>query len=277
MGRAMARVLLGQGHRVTVWNRTPQRAAEVVEHGAILAGSAAEAVAASPATILSLTDYRAMYDVLGTTGDVLAGRVMINLSSDTPTATREAADWIAKRGGTLLAGGIMVPAPAIGTSSSYVFYSGPHEVFTSMEPMLSRIGRADYVGIDPALAQVHYQAQLALFLTGLSGYLQAAAMLDAAGVPPDCYRPYALEAIALIGVMLDEKVDTELARRHYPGELSTATMMGATAAHIVDTAREAGIDDVLPLAIRSHYERAVAAGHGADNWTTLWEVVRRPG
>ena len=29
-------------------------------------------------------------------------------------------------------------------------------------------------------------------------------------------------------------------------------------------------------AIRSHYERAIAAGHGADSWTGLIEIVQAP-
>jgi 3-hydroxyisobutyrate dehydrogenase-like beta-hydroxyacid dehydrogenase len=52
-------------------------------------------------------------------------------------------------------------------------------------------------------------------------------------------------------------------------------MMGATADHIVAASTEAGLDAVLPEAVKSLYDRAIAAGHGSDNWTSLYEVITR--
>jgi hypothetical protein len=49
---------------------------------------------------------------------------------------------------------------------------------------------------------------------------------------------------------------------------------GATADHIVTTSEDSGVDATLPRAIRSQYDRASAAGHGSDNWTALYEVIR---
>lgn len=97
MGRAMTGALLDAGHPVTVWNRTASRADGVVARGAVLAASPAEAVRASEVVVLSLTDYQAMYDVLGPVED-LSGTVLVNLSSDSPETTRAAAAWAARRG-----------------------------------------------------------------------------------------------------------------------------------------------------------------------------------
>jgi 3-hydroxyisobutyrate dehydrogenase-like beta-hydroxyacid dehydrogenase len=57
MGRAMVTTLMKAGHPVTVWNRTPSRAAELVRAGAALAPTPSDAVKASKLVILSLTDY----------------------------------------------------------------------------------------------------------------------------------------------------------------------------------------------------------------------------
>ncbi len=73
MGQAMTRTLLAVGHPVTVWNRTAGRADGVVSDGATLAATPREAVEASGLVILSLTDYQAMYDVLGSSTTSLAG------------------------------------------------------------------------------------------------------------------------------------------------------------------------------------------------------------
>jgi 3-hydroxyisobutyrate dehydrogenase-like beta-hydroxyacid dehydrogenase len=50
-------------------------------------------------------------------------------------------------------------------------------------------------------------------------------------------------------------------------------MMGATADHIVGASTEAKLDLALPQAVKSLYDRAIAAGRGGETWTTLYEVI----
>lgn len=96
----------------------------------------------------------------------------------------------------------------------------------------------------------------------------------AEGADPARLVPFAKEVSGLAASYLDETV-TQTRARTYPGDLSTATMMGATAEHILQACRDAGVDPALPEAVKSQYDRAIAAGHGGDNWTSLWEVVAK--
>jgi 3-hydroxyisobutyrate dehydrogenase-like beta-hydroxyacid dehydrogenase len=276
MGRAMVTTLMHAGHAVIVWNRTQSRAVELVTAGATLALTPADAVMASKLVILSLTDYRAMYDVLGGSSGALVGKVLVNLSSDTPEASREAAAWAGEHGASFLTGGVMVPAPMIGTEAAYVYYSGPEALLREHDSVLRLIGTPRYVGQDPGLAQVWYQAQLTVFLTALSGLLQAAALVSAAGVPVGSFLPEALDTISGIAAMLEggQELANNLETGVHPGDLSTVLMMGATAEHIVRTSETLGIDVGMPEALKSHYDRAIAAGHGNHNWTALYEVIK---
>jgi 3-hydroxyisobutyrate dehydrogenase-like beta-hydroxyacid dehydrogenase len=276
MGRAMVTTLLKAGHPVTVWNRTPSRAADLVTAGARLAPTPTDAVMASKLVILSLTDYAAMYDILGGSREALAGRVLVNLSSDTPTASREAAAWAAEHGASFLTGGVMVPAPMVGSEAAYVYYSGPEALLREHDPVLRLLGAPRYVGQDPGLAQLWYQAQLTVFLTALSGLLQATALVNAAGVPVGSFLPDALDTFRDIPVMLEggHELARSLETGVHPGDLSTVLMMGATAEHIVRTSEALGIDIRMPEAVKSHYDRAIAAGHGTQNWTALYEVIK---
>jgi 3-hydroxyisobutyrate dehydrogenase-like beta-hydroxyacid dehydrogenase len=282
MGQAMVRVLLAAGHPVTVWNRTPSRAADVVAAGATLATTPVEAVQRSRLVILSLTDYQAMYDILGpaldVAADALRGGVVANLSSDTPEASRRASSWAAGHGARFITAGVMVPAPLVGAHGAYVYYSGDREAFAEHEATLRLIGAPRYVGEDAALAQLYYQAQLTVILTALSGLLQATALVDSAGVSPREFVPEAFATLADIAEMSGGGDETarQLDSGSHPGNLATAVMMGATADHIVAACEAAGIDVALPLAVKSHYDRAIAAGHGQDNWTSLFEVIKRP-
>jgi 3-hydroxyisobutyrate dehydrogenase-like beta-hydroxyacid dehydrogenase len=170
----------------------------------------------------------------------------------------------------------MVPAPVVGTPGASVLYSGPAEVFQAYEDVLRVIGEPRYLGADPGLAQLFYQAYLDVFLTALSGLLHATALVTASGVPAARFLPSALEFLALTPAMVGD--GAEIARRvdtgDHPGALSTARMMGATADHVVRTAAASGVDTGLAEAVRSQYDRAIAAGHGSDGWTALYEVIR---
>ncbi|MCI2418482.1 NAD(P)-binding domain-containing protein [Saccharopolyspora sp. K220] len=274
MGQAMVDALLTGGHPVTVWNRTASRADGVVARGAVRAATPAEAVRASELVILSLTDYQAMHDILGPVED-LSGRVIVNLSSDTPEQTREAAKWAAQRGAEFITGGVMVPAPLVGQESAYVFYSGPRETFEAHAKTLRLIGKPNYVGADPGMAQLYYQAQLDIFLTSLSAFLHATALVGSAGVSAQEFLPWAVDNFNMIAHYLPQAAQ-QIDNDEHPGDLSTATMMGATAAHILAASQTAGIDVELPRAIKAHYDRAIAAGRGADNWTRLIDGIREP-
>ncbi|MEU8962260.1 NAD(P)-binding domain-containing protein [Streptomyces sp. NPDC048491] len=277
MGQAMTRTLLGAGHPVTVWNRTAGRAADVVAEGATLAATPAEAVEASDLVILSLTDYRAMYDILDGAAASLTGRTLVNLSSDTPDRTREAAAWAAGHGARFLTGGVMVPAPMIGTEASHVYFSGQEGALEAHRAELALLGAPRYLGEEPGLAQMMYQAQLTVFLSALSALMHATAMLGSAGMKAAQALPELLGSTDAIGAILraGERVPgTALDAGEHPGDLSTVTMMGATADHIVETSTSLGLDLALPLAVRAHYRHAIENGHGGDNWTRIIDGIR---
>ncbi|MEU7080645.1 NAD(P)-binding domain-containing protein [Streptomyces sp. NPDC046409] len=279
MGRAMTRTLLTAGHPVTVWNRTAGRAGGLVEDGATLAATPRDAIEASGLVLLSLTDYQAMYDVLDGATASLAGRTLVNLSSDTPERTREAAAWAAGHGAAFLTGGVMVPAPMVGTEAAHVYYSGPEEVMRARRDTLALLGTPRYLGEDPGLAQLMYQAQLAVFLTALSGLMHATAMLGAAGMKAEEVLPELLSMADSTGDILragEENPGAALDAGEHPGDLSTVTMMGATSDHIVEASTSLGLDLALPRAVQAHYRRAIEDGHGGDNWTRIIDGIRAP-
>lgn len=281
MGQAMVHTLLAAGYPVTVWNRTASRAEPLVAAGARLASSPAEAVASSDLVILSLTDYQAMYDILSTAESALGGRTIVNLSSDSPGATREAAAWADGHGAHFIAGGVMTPARTVGTESAYVFYSGPESVFEANAPVLRHIGEPRFLGADVGLAQLYYLAHMDVFLTTLASVVHATALVTASGVDAAEFAPEAIRMVLETGQMLAAKAETgmhlgeNLDAGHHPGEQATAAMMGATADHIVSATKASGVDLALPEAVKSLYDRTIAAGHGKDSWTAMYEIMKR--
>ncbi|MFC8592074.1 NAD(P)-binding domain-containing protein [Streptomyces atroolivaceus] len=83
MGQALAGAFLKAGHPTIVWNRTSSKADQLVAQGARLAPTLGDAFEACSLTIICVTDYPALYELLGA-GDVeLDGTMLINLTSGT--------------------------------------------------------------------------------------------------------------------------------------------------------------------------------------------------
>ena len=274
MGRAMAGAYLDAGYDVTVWNRTATRADELVARGAVRAATVEEALAANEVVVLSLTAYAAMYAVLEPASAALAGRVLVNLSSDTPERAREGAAWAVGHGARHLTGGVQTPPSGIGSPEFDTFYSGPRDLFERYEDVLKVITGTDYRGEDPGLAALYYQLQMDLFWTTLTAWLHTLALADANGISPSEITPYAAQTLGGMGQFLDFYTPRIEAGRH-SGDVERISMAVASMEHVVHTARDAGVDPALPAAVLGAFRRASAEGYAEDSLTRLFEVFGR--
>ena len=106
MGAPMARNLLKAGFRVTVHNRTRSKEAELVLEGAIAASSPREAAEASEVVISMVADSPDVQQVILGSGGVIEaareGLTVIDMSTISPSVTREIAAELAKRGANML-------------------------------------------------------------------------------------------------------------------------------------------------------------------------------
>jgi 3-hydroxyisobutyrate dehydrogenase len=89
MGRALADRLLDDSHEVSVWNRTPGRAAELQERGARVLGSVDDVHEESDAVLLCLADDRSTLDVATPKGEARASwaqTLVVNTATVAPDA-----------------------------------------------------------------------------------------------------------------------------------------------------------------------------------------------
>ncbi|WP_306332272.1 NAD(P)-dependent oxidoreductase [Streptomyces sp. KL118A] len=274
MGQAMAAAYLDRGYRVTLWNRTPSRADALVERGAILAESVESALLANELVILSLTDFDAMYAILGSAEGAIAGRTLVNLSSDTPEKARAGARWVTERGGVHLTGGVLCPPPLIGTPDTSTFYSGPREAYDRHRAALEVItGKSDHRGEDQGLAALMYQLNMAIFWPAMIAFWQTAAVAGAHGLTAQEIAPYVTENFAGMGHFVDFYASRIDAGNH-AGDVDRTAMGLASMEHVVHTAADAGVDTAFPEAVHDIFRRVVAAGHGADSFSRAVELMR---
>ncbi|MDX3375996.1 NAD(P)-binding domain-containing protein [Streptomyces sp. ME02-6991-2A] len=276
MGRAMAAVLLDRGYAVALWNRTASRADDLVARGAVLAPSPAEAVAASEAVVISLTDYAAVYAVLEPAAPALDGRVLLNLTSATPEEARAGARWAAGHGAVQLTGGVNSPPSGIGQPESSTFYSGPREVFDRHRPLLEALtGRADHQGEDPGHAALLYQIGVGMFWTSMLSYWQAVALARANGLTAADILPHAddtANSLTQFFAFYTGRVDAG----EHTGDVDRLAMGMASVEHVLRTNADAGVDTALPAAVVEVFRRGMEAGYGTDSFSALVEVLGKP-
>jgi len=276
MGSALGHALLRDGHDVTVWNRTAARTAPLQAEGAVAATSVADAITASPVTLICLRDSAAVEDLLGRHPDAIRGRAIINLSSSTPDEARRIGQHVTANGGAYLDGAVMVPTPLVGHDDALVIFSGDRTVLDQYRPQLASLaGRLDWLGDDPGLAAVHDLGMLDLYLTGMAGFLHAAALVQAEGVRLDQFLPY---AIAITDVLRDTlaPLADEVGARHYPGDEDTTEMELRVAEHILGASGAKGVGLAVPRLVHDLLADAIASGYGASGFASIYEQFAAP-
>ncbi|MFG3438979.1 NAD(P)-dependent oxidoreductase [Nonomuraea sp. NPDC047897] len=188
MGRALAGALLEAGHEVTVWNRTPGRAGDLVARGAREASSVMEAIEAGDLTVVCLLDDASVRETLAPVVPKLAGGTLVNLTSGSVRQARELAGWFEGYGVRFLSGGIMAVPSTVGTEGAFILYSGPRDVFDQVAPALGPLGRPQWVGEDPGFAALYDMAALSGMYGMSAGAAHAVALVHAEGGDMEAFR-----------------------------------------------------------------------------------------
>ncbi|MEV4001159.1 NAD(P)-binding domain-containing protein [Actinomadura sp. NPDC049753] len=274
MGQALARAFLKAGHPVTVWNRTASKADPLVAAGARLAPTVGDALRSGPLAIICLTDYQAVHEVLDTSEP--NGRTLVNLTSGSSAQARDAARWAERHGARYLDGAIMAVPPVIGTAEAVILHSGPRRDFEEHEPALGALGTITHLGEDPGLASLYDVAGLAMMWSILNAWLQGTALLGTAGVDAAAFAPFAQQIAGVVAGWLPGYAE-QIDRGSYPAEVSALETDARAMAHLIEESEAAGVDAELPKLFKAMADRAIAAGHGAEQYPVLIDEFRNPG
>jgi 3-hydroxyisobutyrate dehydrogenase-like beta-hydroxyacid dehydrogenase len=223
MGRPMAMNVLKAGHPVTVWNRTPSRADELVAAGATLAKSPRDAAAAADVLITMVSDPPALEQVLwgadGKEGGALAalkaGSAYIDSSTVSPALARKIAEACAQRGVKFL------DAPVTGgdwgaKKGELVFMiGGDAETLKRVEPILAVMGkRWFHLGPNGAGQTIKLAMNLILALQ-VDALAEAMALVTRAGLKGESLVEVMQSSMARSGV-LDVKAPNLLKGEYVP-------------------------------------------------------------
>ncbi|MFI1828640.1 NAD(P)-dependent oxidoreductase [Streptomyces sp. NPDC020412] len=275
MGQALASAFLKAGHPTTVWNRTAAKADPLVAEGALLASTVSDALKAGPLTIVCVTDYQAMYGLLGADDVELDGTTLVNLTSGDSAQAREAARWAERRGARYLDGAVMAIPPAIGTADAVILHSGPQADFEAHKTTLDALGTVTHLGADHGLASLYDVAGLAMMWSVMNAWLQGTALLRTAGVDAVTFAPFAQQMATGVAAWLPGEAE-QIDSNSFPADVASLETHVRSMVHLIEESEAVGVNAELPKLIKSMADRAVAAGHGGEQYAVLIEEFSKP-
>ena len=148
MGRGMAANLVDAGYDVTVWNRTPERADEVVAKGAKRAETPAEAVKGADIVMYCLADDSAVLDLVFGDWDLLgaleSGQIVVDMSTVHPDTTLLEAEAFAERGVRFLDAPVFGSKGEAASGNLWIVVGGPRELYEEVLPVLEPLSETTH-------------------------------------------------------------------------------------------------------------------------------------
>jgi 3-hydroxyisobutyrate dehydrogenase-like beta-hydroxyacid dehydrogenase len=273
MGHAMAGNLLKAGHELTVWNRSPEKAKDLLGRGARWAESPGHA-ADGDVVMTMLADDHALEAVVYGDGGILAAPAL-HVSHSTisvPLAERLARDHGVRSG--------FVSAPVFGRPAAaqaaklFVVTAGQPDLVARCEPLFAAIGqRSFHVGDSPSAANLVKLGGNFMIMAAVEAMAEAMTLVEAGGVE----RRAMLEV--LTGTLFNAPI------YHTYGELLVedrfrpagfAAPLGLKDMNLADSAATASRVPMPLLGVVRDHLRAAIATEGEDiDWSSVALAVRK--
>jgi 3-hydroxyisobutyrate dehydrogenase len=272
MGQPMALRLLGAGHSLTVWNRTPAKLAAALDAGATAAATAADVARACDIVFMCLTDATAVERVVLAEGGIGAGaapgKIVVDFSSIAPDATREMAGRLQSRCGMTwvdapVSGG--VPGAEAGTLA--VMAGGTEDDIERVRPYVARMSRRlTHMG-ETGAGQIAKLCNQMIVSATLTVVAEAIALAERAGIDA------ALLPEALEGGFADSTPFQLFAPRMVSGEfeppLGAIWTLLKDAENARSLARAISAETPMTDLVVETFNRVIAAGDPEDDVATL--------
>jgi 3-hydroxyisobutyrate dehydrogenase-like beta-hydroxyacid dehydrogenase len=150
MGGSMAARLLAAGYPVHGMNRTRRRAEDLIAHGLQWHDTPREVAAAADVVLTSVPDDDALHVAAGGPDGILAGltagMTWVDVSTVSPTASREMAAQVRAAGATMLDAPVSGSVPQVRAGTLTIMVGGDADAYSRVEPVLRELGTSRHIG-----------------------------------------------------------------------------------------------------------------------------------
>lgn len=276
MGGALAKALRANGYEVTAWNRNRERAAAFADQGVQIASGVAEAIAATPATVICVIDHAATMDLLS--GEAVtaaaADRTLIQLSTITSTESQALAEWASQAGADYLDGQILSFTDEVLEGRGNIVCSGPRELVERHRDLLTAAaGHVHHVGDAIGAAPTFDKAHLSFTLGSYLAFLHGAAMCADSGVDLRAWCDFNLRHLASgqVEAELAALADQVCDRAYDEGLDVSMTIWRDVVTKTTEECEALGTDRAYLTSLAALIERATRAGLADREFGVLFE------
>ena len=272
MGQAMAGRLLGAGHEVAVYNRTPEKAKPLADAGAKVVRSIAEAASFGEVTFTMLTDDAAVDEVARQRGGLLEalpkGGIHVCSGTHGVDVVRELDASHKEKGQILVAAPILGRPEQVTAGVVGVVAGGPADAVKRCAPLFAAIGRRTFeAGKDPAAAASIKLANNFVLGCAIEAMGEGFALVRKYGVAPKVFQDvmtdglFAAPAYKVYGkIIVDEAYDEA-------GQMAKNGLKDANLA--LDAGKAMGVPLPSGEVWRDRLASAVARGEGEKDWAVM--------
>jgi 3-hydroxyisobutyrate dehydrogenase-like beta-hydroxyacid dehydrogenase len=273
MGSTLAHTLLQNGYSVTVWNRTAEKAEPLVSAGATAAGSAMEAVAASPATITCIASHDQTIALLDRFADSLRGKTIIELSTGGATEAKALAKLLSENGAAWLIGIINAYPTAIGKSETVLTMVGARDVWETWKPVINTLGGSStHVGAEAGMVAALFAALFTTRQGFMFGMIYGGLVCQKAGIPLDTFAGQVPVSLGMLPSYHEYFADTVPAR-NFDNPPATMATYAAALDDALSTFKAVGAPAELPQLFSDLAHKGLDAGLSGKALTALVELL----
>jgi 3-hydroxyisobutyrate dehydrogenase-like beta-hydroxyacid dehydrogenase len=205
MGAGIVPRLMAAGHKVTGWNRSPDKAQRLVDAGMRLAPSPRAAAAGADIAFSIVTDGAAVRTVAlgedGVIAGLAAGGIYADMSTIGPDDSRAVAAEFARQGRFMLDAPISGSPITLAQGNASVMVGGDRTAFERAEPVLRAIGpKVTYIGASGLAVQMKIAVNLLLMIEVIA-FGEAVALAEKGGVAREIAVDAVLKSVAASPVL----------------------------------------------------------------------------
>jgi 3-hydroxyisobutyrate dehydrogenase len=186
MGLPMSEHVLAAGFPLTVWNRSPEKARELVAAGATLAASPCDAAADADVILLCLPTQDEVRDILTRADGVLAGvrsgATIVDTSTIDPTASQQLIASCAERGIPMIEAPLSGGTVGAKAGTLTMMIGGDSAVLERVRPVLESMAKNIFHVGGPGMGQTLKLCNQMIAGAQTIALAEAYAVLHAAGV-----------------------------------------------------------------------------------------------
>ena len=275
MGAALAVTLLENGYGVTVWNRSPDKAAALTEKGAHAAASLGAAVDASNVVIICVRNHHTSHQLLAGQESRLAGKVIIDLSTGGAADAEKLVEMLTSAGAAWLIGMINAFPTGIGQPETAILCAGPTDVWDRCGDIIRALGGASaHVGTTAASVPGLFAAMFTARQAWMFGLIYGGAVCRKAGLPLSSFAEQIPVTMGVAQKYAEVFMET-VPDGNYDGANATVAVYRDALDDVMETFEATATADALPRLMRDLTQRAMDEGLQDKQLTALVELVAK--